>query len=97
MVTWHRFNQDKDVEKIDEECWRWTSVMPGDVVQSNGTFAYKRRDFIGRDENTKGLILRSVPILVLSRHEGIPGENLPDDTGRSSACHATASSSWSSM
>lgn len=64
--------------ELDLEAWRWTDVMPGDVVQSKGTYAYRQRDFIGRDDDTPMLTLHSSPVLVLARIPGIPGER-PDD------------------
>ena len=75
MVKWHRFGQDG---KFDPEAFKWTDVLPGDVVQSRGTFAYKQRDFIGRDDDTKVMQLHSSPVLVLARIPGIPGEAEPD-------------------
>lgn len=87
MTTWHRFNQheeDNPNREMDWEFLHWTDVMPGDVVQSRGTCAYKMRDFETRpiqellkDDNAKVLRLHSAPVLVLSRHEGIPGEDYP--------------------
>ena len=74
---WWRFGQDG--EAFDIEAWQWSQVMPGDVVQSMGTFAFKQRDFIGRTEETKGLRLKSAPVLVLSRVRGIPGEEEPGE------------------
>lgn len=73
---WHRFGQDG---KFDEEALHWIDVHPGDMVQSRGTFAYKQRDFIGRTDDTKVLQLHSSPILVLSRVDGIPGEEPPGE------------------
>jgi hypothetical protein len=72
-VAWHYFKWD------DREAWLWSKVMPGDMVQTWGTLAYKHRDFIGRDKDTEVLSLRGSPILCLSRHEGIPGEEEPGE------------------
>jgi len=74
--TWHRYGQDG---KADLRAWEWTDVLPGDVVQSRGTIAYKMRDFVGRDDKTKVLYLHSHPVLVLSRNRGIPGEEPPGE------------------
>ncbi len=83
MVTWWRFGQD---EKPDMEIWRWTDVMPGDIVQSRGTIAYKHRDWENRlDEETKVVRLHSAPVLILARIPGIPG---PDGEGPESG-HVT--------
>ena len=71
---WHRFGQD---DRLDMETWRWTHVVPGDVVQSRGTCAYRLRDFASRDENTRILVLKEAPILVLSRQSGVPDESDP--------------------
>lgn len=72
---WHCIGQ----EGVDLDAWKWTDVQPGDVVQSRGTFAYKMRDFIGRDDDTKVMQLHSAPILVIARVPGIPGEEEPGD------------------
>jgi len=77
--TWWRFNQEPD-GKVDPEAFHWTHVKPGDVVQSRGTNAFRQRDFVGRTMDTKVLTLARSPVLVLSRHEGIPGEESPGDT-----------------
>lgn len=76
-MKWHRFNQDENAKELDFEIFHWTDVMPGDIVQSRGTSAFKQRDFVGRTEDTRVLRLHSSPVLVLSRHEGIPGEEEP--------------------
>jgi hypothetical protein len=62
------------IEQNLHEIWRWTDVMPGDVVQSRGTQAYRQRDFIGRDADTRVLRLYGAPVLCLARFDGIPGE-----------------------
>ena len=83
MPTWWRFGQDG---KPDMEAWKWTHVMPGDVVQSRGTVAYRHRDWENRnDEKTHVVQLHSAPMLVLSRIPGIPG---PDGEGPESG-HVT--------
>lgn len=76
-MKWHRFNLDEEKEEIDWECWRWTDVMPGDVVQSKGTMAWKREDFLHRhEEGTRYIRLAgNSPLLVLSRIAGVPGED----------------------
>ena len=49
--------------------------MPGDVVQSKGTIAYKIDDFYFRDDpQVKFYRLHKSPVLVLARINGIPGE-----------------------
>jgi hypothetical protein len=78
-MRWHRFNQEEDRRKnddpIDWEIVRWTSVMPGDVVQSRGTRAWRLEDLYDRHvKGTKIYTLHSSPVLVLSRIPGIPGE-----------------------
>jgi len=76
-MKWHRFGQEEN-EPFDKEAWHWTDVMPGDVVQSKGTHAYRQRDFIGRTDLTHTLHLKYAPVLVLSKHFGIPGEEPPE-------------------
>lgn len=49
--------------------------MPGDVVQSAYTIAFKQCDFIARNLETKTLKLMHAPILVLARIDGVPGED----------------------
>lgn len=51
--------------------------MPGDVVQSKGTLAWKREVFhLRHEEGTKHLRLGgNSPLLVLSRIPGVPGED----------------------
>ena len=78
-MKWHRYNQDDDPNKFDFESQRWSTVLPGDVVQSRGTIAYKLRDFPGRNSETKILRLHSSPVLVISRHNGVPDEADMDD------------------
>lgn len=70
-MEWHVF------KVSDRESWLWSKVLPGDMVQTWGTLAYKQRNFVGRTDDTKVLSLRGSPILVLSRNEGIPGEEEP--------------------
>lgn len=68
-MAWHVF------ERGDKEAHLWTNVLPGDVVQSYGTLAYRLHQFTGRDEHTDVYMLHSAPILVLSRSPGVPGED----------------------
>jgi hypothetical protein len=68
------------------EAWKWTHVMPGDMVQSRGTVAYKHRNWELRNlDDTKIVRLHSAPVLVLARIPGIPG---PDGEGPESG-HVT--------
>ena len=71
---WHRFAQDRGPDGSfvpDIEVTRWSDVLPGDIVQSNGTHAYRLEDFYGRDYDTRTLVLRHRPVLVLARIPGI--------------------------
>lgn len=79
MQKWWRFNQgDDDSEENFKQIFRWTNVMPGDVVQSRGTCAYHLRDFEHRNGDTKILTLAGAPVLVLTRYDGIPNEKDAD-------------------
>ena len=69
-MRWWRFNQ----ERFDNEIYRWTEVMPGDVVQSRGTCAWRLKDFFGRGDETRHLVLMQQPVLVVGRIPGIWGE-----------------------
>lgn len=75
-MKWHRFGQlDNNTSNDLYEFMKWTNVMPGDVVQSWGTYAWNRDDFRRRyDKGVKHYRLKMAPVLVLSRIPGIPGE-----------------------
>jgi len=78
-MKWWRFNQEerKEGERLSYEFMRWTNVMPGDVVQSRGTLAWRLEDLKERyNEKTRHYRLQSAPVLVLSRIPGIPGEDV---------------------
>lgn len=63
----------------DDEVFRWTNVMPGDVVVSPNTRAYRLCDFHERYNPTTELYrLHSSPLLVVSRIDGVPHE---EDSG----------------
>jgi len=79
-MTYHEF------EFGDEEVFRWTHVYPGDVVVSPGAIAYKAKDFIGRNDKTRILQLRFRHLLVLSRVDGVPGEEGPEGGMRTFVC-----------
>jgi hypothetical protein len=66
----------RDIPKDDR--WRWKDVMPGDLVHSPFTHAWKARDFADRDENTRHLNLRDGLLLVLTRIDGCPGDDTYD-------------------
>lgn len=75
LMQWHAFNVDDNKKEIDYEGFRWTNVMPGDIVQSKGSIGYKREDIYRRyDPGVKIYKLKYAPMLVLSRIPGIPGE-----------------------
>jgi hypothetical protein len=67
-MTYHRFSAHSD------ETQKWTNVQIGDLVCSPGTMAYKANEFADRTTKTRWLILSTGLLLVLSRHDGIPGE-----------------------
>ena len=55
----------------------WPDVMPGDVVVAPDTRFYRYQEFMDRDENTKVVITKFNPLLVLARIDGaVDGENL---------------------
>lgn len=55
----------------------WPDVQPGDVVISPESRFYRLFDFIGRDENTKVIVTKRRPMLVLARIDGsVDGEQL---------------------
>lgn len=56
----------------------WPDVLPGDVVVSPDTRFYRYQEFMDRDENTKCIVTKFNPLLVLARIDGaVDGENLP--------------------
>lgn len=63
-----------------DERFYWTDVKPGDLVHSPNIVAYKVKDFVGRDENTRTLFLKHGLLLVLSRLDGCPGESYDPQT-----------------
>lgn len=75
-MAWHRFNQvDDHLAQVDLEVHRWENVMPGDIVQSNGTIGHTIEDFPYRNtSNVQFTKFFSSPMLVIARIPGIPGE-----------------------
>lgn len=71
----------RDIKELEER-WRWTDVIPGDLVHSPFTQAYYARDFATRTEDTKILSLRDGLLLVLTRIDGCPGDDAYNDPSR---------------
>lgn len=55
----------------------WPDVLPGDVVVSPDTRFYRYQEYMDRDENTRVVITKFNPLLVLARIDGsVDGEKL---------------------
>lgn len=55
----------------------WPDVLPGDVVVSPDTRFYRYDEFMDRDENTRPIVTKFNPLLVLARIDGsVDGEAL---------------------
>lgn len=56
----------------------WPDVYPGDVVVSPDTRFYRYQEFMDRTDETKVVITKRNPLLVLARVDGaVDGEDLP--------------------
>jgi hypothetical protein len=70
-VTYHDLNP----INFDDPRWFWDDVMPGDIVHGPGTRAFRANSFANRTEDTTVLVMGQKLMLVLSRYEGVPGED----------------------
>jgi hypothetical protein len=53
-------------------------VVPGDVVVSPDTWFYRYQEFMDRDEDTRCVVTKFNPLLVLARIDGsVDGRKLP--------------------
>jgi len=73
-MKWWRFNQKEEPNDGDYlEAHRWTHVVPGDVVQSQGTIALPVDDVPAWDNpEVKMYRLVNSPVLVVSRQPDVP-------------------------
>lgn len=78
MANWWRIGQDIHKGMMPTEAeWRWEGIVPGDIVQANGSQGYMLDDLPYRfdDKGTKVITVRSTPMLVLSLVSGSPEDS----------------------